>query len=455
MESPGAAAALEPAALMRSRQYRGLLVVAAVIGVVVSVACWGYLELVHYLQQGVYVDLPDHLGLSPVPDWWPFPWLLIAGLLIAVAVTYLPGHGGHEPSGGLSTAEPTHPIDLPGVLVASIATLGLGLVLGPEAPLLALGSGVALFLISLGRRELPDQAVMVLSAAGCFAALATIFGSPIIGTVIIIEAAGIGGANLPVVLLPGLIAAGIGSLCFVGIGSLTGLSTNAYALPPLHLADYPTPQLTDFLWTIPLSLAAAVVIAIIVVAAKGTRDVVHRMPLLLYPAAALLVGVIAVAFHAITDQPTNAILFSGEDAMSTVASSAGTLSTATLGWLLVFKALAWAISMGAARGGPTFPGMFLGLAGGVLASHLPGVAETPAVAVLIGATIVCVLRLPLSALILALAVTQGGTGVAPLIIVGVATAYLASLVIDNRQAKRVSGAHRQETSPTQQATEPT
>jgi chloride channel protein, CIC family len=421
----------------------------------VSVACWGYLELVHYLQEGVYVDLPEQLDLAPVPDWWPFPWLLIAGLLIAVAVTRLPGKGGHEPSEGLTASTATLPVDLPGVLLASLTTLGLGLVLGPEAPLMALGAGLAVFLVGLGRRDVPAQASMVLAAAGCFAALSTIFGSPVIGAVIIIEAAGLGGATLPVVLLPGLIAAGTGSLCFVGIGSLTGLSTDTYALPPLTLPDYPTPQLTDFIWTVPLAVVAAVVVAVIVEIGKRTRHVVHRRSLLLYPAAALLVGVLAVTFHAITDQPSYTILFSGETAMSTVESSAGTLSTATLAWLLVLKGMAWAVSMGAARGGTAFPGIFLGLVGGLMAAHLPGVAETPAVAVLIGAAVACVLRLPLSALILALVFTQGGAGVAPLIIVGVATAYLATLVLDNRQAKPAAESQEQESSPSQKTPEGT
>ena len=426
---------------MRSRQYRGLLVAAGLVGVVVSLVCWVYLELVHYLQSGVYVDLPQHLGLSPVPDWWPFPWLLLAGLLIAVAVTRLPGSGGHEPSAGLATSTGTRPVDLPGIALASMATLGLGLVLGPEAPLLALGSGVAVFLVGLTRRDVPAQAGVVLAAAGCFAALATIFGSPVIGAVIIIEASGIGGATLPVVLLPGLIAAGIGSLCFVGIGWVTGLSTNEYALPPIHLPAYSTPRLTDFLWTVLLAIVAAVLAFVIVELGKRTSSVVHQRALVLYPAAALLVGVIAVAFHVITDQPADTILFSGEEAMSKVADQAGTLSVATLGWLLVLKGLAWALSLGAARGGPTFPGMFLGLVGGLMASHLPGLDETPAVAVLIGAAVVCVLRLPLSAVILALALTQGGGGVAPLIIVSVATAYIATLVLDDRQAQRAERRH--------------
>jgi hypothetical protein len=45
--------------------------------------------------------------------------------------------------------------------------------------------------------------------------------------------------------------------------------------------------------------------------------------------------------------------------------------------------------------------VFLGIGGGIMASHLPGFAETPAVAVLVGAACVSVLRLPLSSVVIA------------------------------------------------------
>jgi hypothetical protein len=85
------------------------------------------------------------------------------------------------------------------------------LVLGPEAPLLALGSGLGILAMSLIPRDAPQQALALIAAAGSFAALASIFGSPVIGAVLMIEAAGLGGAMLAVVLLPGLMASGIGA----------------------------------------------------------------------------------------------------------------------------------------------------------------------------------------------------------------------------------------------------
>src|SRR3954470_18006502 len=229
-------APVEPGALIRSRQYRVILIFAAVIGVVASLMAWAFLELVHSIQVGVYEDLPGDLGFDSAPWWWPLPWLAIAGLLTAIAITRLPGTGGHVPANGLSHGGgPTQPIELPGVLVAATATLGLGLVLGPEAPLIALGMGLGILAIRLVKRDSPDQVLALMAAAGGFAAISTVFGSPVIGAVIIIEAAGIGGSMLTLVLLPGLLSAGIGSLVFIGLGSWSGLSTSAWALAPFPL----------------------------------------------------------------------------------------------------------------------------------------------------------------------------------------------------------------------------
>ncbi|MEV6306258.1 chloride channel protein [Actinoplanes sp. NPDC051861] len=430
----GTYAITDPWALIRSRRYWLLLLLSAVLGVVVSAACWAFLEFTHWLQVWLYRELPTSVGFSSPPWWWPLPVLAVAGFVIASAVVWLPGNGGHEPSEGLRIAAPTTAADMPGVVLAAVATVGLGLVLGPEAPLIALGTGLTMFLIGLPRRQLPDQAKLILTASAGFAALATIFGSPVVGAVIIIEAAAIGGSTLPVILLPGLLAAGTGSLMFVGIGSLTGLSTNAFALPAITLPPYPTPQLTDFLWSVPLALLAAVVVFLVIRLAELVRTLVARHRLLLTPVAALIVGLGAIAFHEVSGQPAEAVLFSGQEAITPLLEQAGTVSVGTLALLLLCKAVAWALSLGSARGGPTFPAIFLGLVGGLLAGHLATTAQTAMIGALVGASVVAVLRLPLSSIVIALLLTRAGAGAAPLIILSVVVAYIATLLLTARRA---------------------
>jgi H+/Cl- antiporter ClcA len=433
--------------LIRSRQYRVLLVFAAFVGLFVSAASWGFLELVHVIQVGIYLHLPGHLGYKTAPLWWPLPWLALAGLLTAFAIVRLPGHGGHVPAEGLKTGEPTRPIDLPGVLLAAIATLGLGLVLGPEAPLIALGLGLGALSFHLARRDAPEQATRLIAAAGSFAAVATIFGSPVIGAIIIIEATGLGGAILTVVLLPGLIAAGIGSLVFIGLGSWSGLSTSAWALSPFPLPPYPGTHWSSFGWTIVLALIVALVAFAIMELARWAQRLVQARPFLLTIVAGLVVGGLAIAFAQATDQPPDAVLFSGQEAFGSLFGSSATIALSTLALLLVFKGVAWSISLGNFRGGPTFPAIFLGVVGGLIAAHLPGYGESQAVPVLVGASCVSILRLPLSSVVIALILSaKAGVGIAPLVIVSVVVAYLTSEALTAYVDSRV-GARTQQAGP--------
>ena len=123
---------------------------------------------------------------------------------------------------------------------------------------------------------------------------------------------------------------------------------------------------------------------------------------------------------------------------------AATISLSTLALLLVFKGLAWSISLGSFRGGPTFPAIFLGVVAGLLAAHLPGYAETQAVAALIGAACVSVLRLPLASVMIATLLSpKAGLAVAPLIVVAVAVAYLTSEALTAFVDARVGAAPKQ------------
>jgi H+/Cl- antiporter ClcA len=431
----------DPGSLIRSRPYRVLLVIASIVGLVVSAASWAFLELVHEIQIEVYEKLPGQLGFDTVPTWWPLPWLALAGLLTAFAIERLPGRGGHVPAEGLKTGgAPTRPIDLPGVMLAATATLGLGLVLGPEAPLIALGMGLGMLSMRLIKKDAPDQALGLMAAAGSFAAVSTIFGSPVIGAVLIIEATGLGGAVLPLVLLPGLLAAGVGSLVFIGLGSWTGFSTSAWQLSPFQLPPFEGPGWGDFAWTIVIALAAALLAFGIMEVARWSKRLVESHPYLLTVAAGLVVALLAIGFGQATDEPANAVLFSGQESFGTLFATVGTTSVSTLILLFLFKGAAWSISLGSFRGGPTFPAIFLGVVGGMIAAHLPGYAETQAVAVLVGAMCVSVLRLPLSSVMIALLLTvNAGLAVAPLVIVGVVVAYLASLTLTAYVDDRIAG----------------
>ena len=123
--------------------------------------------------------------------------------------------------------------ELPGILLAALASLGLGAVIGPEAPLIALGGGIAVLVVRLVKKDAPQQAIMVIGAAGSFAAISALLGSPLLGAFLLMEAIGVSGAIGTVVLMPGLLASGIGALVFIGVDSLVGLGAVSLAIPGL------------------------------------------------------------------------------------------------------------------------------------------------------------------------------------------------------------------------------
>ena len=85
---------------------------------------------------------------------------------------------------------------------------------------------------------------------------------------------------------------------------------------------------------------------------------------------------------------------------------------------------------GLIRSRPTFPAIFLGVVAGLIADHLPGYDQSQAVAALVGAMCVAILRLPLSSMMIALLLSaQAGLAVAPIDIVAVVVSYLVTLAL--------------------------
>jgi H+/Cl- antiporter ClcA len=415
----------DPDAILRSRGYVMILVFGAAVGLLVAVGAYFFLKSIEEAQRYVFTTLPKDLGFGAVPTWWPIPILAISGLLVGLTIHYLPGTSGHEPAEGFKASGAVPPIDLPGITIAAFVTLSLGVVLGPEAPLIAIGSGLGVLALHYLKRDAPAQAVMLIGAAGSFAAISTLLGSPLAGAFLLMEAAGVGAAMTGVLLVPGLLAAGIGALIFVGLDNLTGFGTFSLAVP--DLPPFSTPTVAEFLWAIGIGLAAAVVGTTIRRLALLAQPIVAQRRIMMTPVAGLAVGVLASAFAAGTDKGSSEVLFSGQSALPSLIENAASWSVAALVLLMVCKGVAYAASLSAFRGGPTFPGMFIGAAGGIALSHLPGLPMIAGVAMGIGAMTVVMLGLPLtSVLITALFLQSDALTLMPLIIVAVVVAYVAS-----------------------------
>src|SRR5580692_11644660 len=401
-------------ALLRSRSYLALLALAAIIGVPVSAVAYFFLALVSKLQGWIFTSLPSGLGFHGEPLWWPIPPLVLAGVLVSLAIRYLPGKGGHSPADGFKAGEGApSPAELPGIVLAAFATLSLGVVLGPEAPLIALGAGLGVCAVRLVKRDAPARTSAVVAAAGSFAAISTLLGSPLAG------------AMLELVLVPGLLAAGIGSLVFLGLDAWTGLGTFSLAIPNLPHVGHPT--IAEILWAVAIGLMAVPLGSAIRWLGLFLRPHVERRILLATPALGLGVAGLAIAFAAGTGKGSSEVLFSGQSALGPFISKSASYTVGALVLLIACKGLAYGMSLSGFRGGPTFPAMFLGAVGGVALSHLPGLPMVDGIAMGIGAMTVVMLRLPLTSVLLAaVLMSSDGVEVTPVVIVAVVVAYVLS-----------------------------
>lgn len=422
---PGVTHAPNPLELLRSKSYVGLLVLAAILGIPVSAVAYFFLALVDKLQEGIFSTLPMSLGFTAPPVWWPFLPLVLAGVLVALVIRYLPGAGGHSPADGFAMEGPPTTIQLPGVVLAALATLCLGVVLGPEAPLIALGAGLGALAARLVKRDSPPQTQTMMAAAGSFAAISTLLGSPLTGAFLLMEASGLGGATLGLVLVPGLLAAGIGSLVFIGLDGWTGLGTFSLAIPSPPAVDPPT--LWQFLWAVVIGLVAVPLGVGIRWLGVALRRQVDRRRLLLTPIVGLAVAALAVGYAMATGKSSADVLFSGQSELGPFISDTASYSVGTLLLLIVCKGLAYGLSLSGFRGGPTFPALFIGAAVGAALSHLPGLPPIAGIAMGIGAMCVVMLRLPLTSVLLAsLLLGSDGAVLMPLVIVAVVAAHVAT-----------------------------
>jgi H+/Cl- antiporter ClcA len=121
------------------------------------------------------------------------------------------------------------------------------------------------------------------------------------------------------------------------------------------------------------------------------------------------------------------VLFSGQDQLTPLIEGAAEWTVGSLLLLLVCKSLAYVAALSCFRGGPVFPGMFLGAVGGLALSHLPGLDMLPGAAIGIGAMTVAMLGLPfVSVLLVTLLFQADALELMPLVIIAVVVSYVVS-----------------------------
>ncbi|MFE2554728.1 chloride channel protein [Streptomyces sp. NPDC059352] len=416
--------------LLLAPGYLKVLAFSAVIGIPVSLVAFWFLVGLHELEHLLWAELPHGLGWDAPPWWWPLPLLLVAGVAVGLVATRLPGGGGHVPASGLHTGG-TPPVTLPGVLIAAAASLPFGAVLGPEAPLIALGGGLALLFRDLTRAPATPQTTALLGAAGAAAAIAAIFGNPLIAAVLLIEVAGAGGPQLFAVMLPALLSSGVGALVFTGFGHWTGLETGSLSLE----LPMPFPRLDagDVLWTIPLALALAVLLHPVLAFARRVASFIKGGVVGRTVLCALAAAACAALYALITGRAPADVALSGQATLGRLAADPHAWGVGALLAVLLFKGIAYSLCLGSLRGGLVFPALFLGATAGVLLAPLPGLGLVPAMAAGMAAATAGTLRLPVSSVVL-VSLLLGGSAMMPVVILAAVIAFVATELLPERPA---------------------
>jgi H+/Cl- antiporter ClcA len=314
------------------------------------------------------------------------------------------------------------------------------MVLGPEAPLIAIGLGLPPLLVHVLPLQEAEGRLLVLS--GAFAAIAALFGGPLVASLMLFELAAKAGAiparAIGAALLPGFVAAGTGGLIFTGVGDWGGLHQQNLALP--DIAAYDSVRIADLGWSIVIAAAVGVAVVVARRLAHGIAVRTPSRPVASLVVAGLLVGVLGVVFREIADRPVDLVLFSGQSSLpDLVAEGSGGVLLA----VVVVKGLAYALSLGAGfRGGPVFPAIAIGTALAVAgADLLPGFETTPAIAAGVAAGTAVVLQAPFTgALLASLLMGSSAVDVAPIAVIAAAVGALVGVAAAEPEPKQPAAA---------------
>ena len=229
------------------------------------------------------------------------------------------------------------------------------------------------------------------------------------------------------VLLPGLLAAGIGALIFIGLDALTGLGTFSLAIP--NLPPFAHPDGAEFGGRWCIGVAAALVGTAIRLARPCSCDRTSSGGWCCSPRSSAWPS---PGWRSSTPQATGQehlrrAVLRAVRARPARSTSSASYTVGALLLLLACKGLAYGVSLSSFRGGPIFPAMFIGAAGGIALSHLPGLPLVAGVAMGIGA--MTVVHAPAAADLGAAghpAARLGRPRPMPLVIVAVVVAYVVS-----------------------------
>lgn len=285
------------------------MLIAGVLGL-----AFGYvvLEIVNAGIAYIWETIPS--GWETTPIWYVVGVLVLAAVLVYVIRTHV-GDAGHSPLGGIKVSSLT-PKEYLGAILAILASLFGGVVLGPEVALVASGSVVGGLVAKWSKHNDP-QGEKKIVGFGALGAILALFVGP---------------------LLAGTLSMG---------GSPTSIEVDQLG------------------WAIVVAVIATVTVSIArLIGFLVARTAGPRPHLLILVGSALVIAGAALLMHYATGEPVLYVVTSGEELITELPTLT---SIGTVAAIVILKAVAYAVSLGAGfRGGPFFPAMFIGAASGLL-----------------------------------------------------------------------------------------
>jgi H+/Cl- antiporter ClcA len=322
---------------------------AVVVGVGCGLSLLGLSLLAEGLQQLVWDDLTDALGVDPDSWWWIVLVLTATGFLVGLVVRWAPGHAGPDPATAELVASPIPAFAVPGLALALVLMLAGGVSLGPENPIMLVNGSLT---VLLGVRLLPrvaPPAWLSWSVAGTIGAM---FGTPVAAALMLTEAQ-VGDPRIPLWhrLFAPLVAAASGSATMLLLSDMD---------LQLDVPGYEGFHLGDVAWAVGVALATA----LLGLAASYAITPLHRAfqavrePVVMLTLGGFLLGWLGVLGGRET-------LFKGLEEMKDVSASIGDYSTAELVVMVLVKTTALLVAAAASfRGGRIFPAVFIGVVAG-------------------------------------------------------------------------------------------
>lgn len=389
-----------------------LLAVCAVLGVIVALVFVGFEELLHEGQHYLWVtligDRSSNLSIIGLTT--------VGGLLVGLALRFLPGHGGAHPADDhniLATGEDARASWLAGIFTVGLLGLCFGASLGPEGAVLPVAAGIAV-LISRWLR-VPGPMGQLVKAAGLGALLASMLGSPLAGLVPLMEMIPTAAlSSMAMLVLPSLTAGATAVL------TLQVLDREPQGLLPL---DYTQFRAMHLLWAVLIGILAGAVGLAVDRAVHLMRQITSKVDARSVILTTTIGGVLLGILYAIGGEN---VRFSGIPELLQLAADTDTARTALAAIAIKVLATALCLAVGY-RGGKIFPVAFAGGATG-LAVHLmfPSIPMPVAVAVGLAAAMGTALGAPATAAIIVASMLS--PTLLPLALVGIVSAHTVHIL---------------------------